>query len=122
MKQRFQHSLRHAVHGLRLAIRRERNVRVQLGVALVVCIAGVGVGLSVAEWATIVLSITLVVVLELANTAIEILSDVLKPRLHAHIGVVKDVMAAAVLVAAIAACVLGCLVFFPYAVELLGID
>lgn len=65
------------------------------------------------EWRWIVLSIALVLVSELLNTAIEALVDLVSPGYHALAKRAKDAAAAAVLLAAIAAVIIGCTVFIP---------
>jgi len=70
----------------------------------------------VKPWETValVLVIVSVLVLELLNTIFEHLSDILKPRLHHYINIIKDLMAAAVLLASLGAIVVGLIIFWPY--------
>ncbi len=88
-----------ALHGLKLAVRRERSVRTQLAGAVVVLAVLLAVRPPSAWWAAGALAVGLVLVAELLNTALEILSDRLHPERHPEIRAVKDVAAAAVLVA-----------------------
>lgn len=60
------------------------------------------------------LVIAFVLVLELINTIIEKIVDILKPRIHHYVEIIKDMMAAAVLIASIGALVVGLLIFWPY--------
>ena len=60
------------------------------------------------------LVITFVLVLELINTIMEKIVDILKPRIHHYVEIIKDMMAAAVLIASIGALVVGLLIFWPY--------
>lgn len=62
----------------------------------------------------LVLAIVLVLVLELINTAVERVMDILKPRVHPYARVVKDVTAGAVFVASFGAVILGVMIFSPY--------
>lgn len=70
--------------------------------------------LSGLERALILLSIVLVLTLELANTALERVMDILKPRIHPYARVIKDVMAGSVLLASLAALAIGIAIFLPY--------
>lgn len=70
--------------------------------------------LSGMERSLIVLSMALVLTLELANTALERVMDILKPRIHPYARVIKDVMAGAVLLATLASIAIGLVIFSPY--------
>lgn len=66
------------------------------------------------EAVALTLVIIAVLVLEIVNTVVEKFIDLLKPRMHHYSGAIKDMMAAAVLLAAIGAVVIGVLIFYPY--------
>jgi diacylglycerol kinase len=104
----------YAVQGLAHLVRTQFNARVHLLASVLVCMVGVYVGLSRAEWLWIAVAITLVWSAEAFNTALEQLADALHPKQHPGIGRAKDVAAAAVLIAAVGAAVIGTLVFVPY--------
>ena len=72
--------------------------------------------LPLADWkrVTVVFVTLSVLVLELLNSSIERLVDVVKPRLHEYAGDIKDIMAAAVLLASLAAAAIGIVIFWPY--------
>ena len=116
---RFSRSLRAAHHGIRYAYQHERNFRLQLVAALVAIAATLGFGLSRGESVVIVLLIMLVLILELLNTAIERFVDLIKPRMDLHAEVVKDILAAMVLIASFGSVVVGIVIFWPYLIELL---
>ncbi|MBW8307699.1 MAG: diacylglycerol kinase family protein [Thiobacillus sp.] len=107
-------SLAHALRGVDHVVRTEPNARLHLLVAVLVCAAGVYFRLGRSEWLWISVAITLVWSAEAFNTALELLADVLHPARHAGIGRAKDVAAAAVLIAALGAMVIGLLVFVPH--------
>lgn len=107
-------SLAHALRGLDHIVRTQPNARLHLLAAALVCAAGVYFGLSRAEWLWISVAIVLVWSAEAFNTALEQLADALHPALHPGIGRAKDVAAAAVLIAALGAVVIGLLVFVPH--------
>jgi len=85
-------------------------------VALIAIAAGFYFGISPAEWCAVILSIALVLAAELFNTAIETLADyAAQGRLVQNhwIGKTKDLAAAGVLMAAVAALIVGLIVFLP---------
>jgi len=111
-------SFAYALQGLAQLLRTQPNARVHLLATLLVCGAGVYFGLSRAEWLWITVAITLVWISEAFNTALEQLADVLHPEQHPGIGRAKDMAAAAVLIAAVGAAVIGMLVFVPHLARL----
>ena len=90
-----------------------RNFRVMLGAAGAATILGYFLGISRVEWVLVTLTMGLVMALELLNTAGEKLIDILSPGHDPRYGMVKDILAGAVLVAALVAAVAGALVFLP---------
>ncbi|MHB1188015.1 diacylglycerol kinase family protein [Thiobacillus sp.] len=107
-------SFAYALQGLAFLLRTQPNARVHLLAALLVCAAGVYFGLSRAEWLWVVAAIVLVWSAEAFNTALELLADALHPEWHPAIGRAKDMAAAAVLIVAVGAAVIGMLVFVPH--------
>lgn len=114
---RFLKSAGNALKGLRHAFTYEANFRIHVAIALIVFGLAFLFKLPITQWLSLVGVISLVLVLELVNTALEKLLDAIHPRLHATVGLVKDVMAGAVLVAALAAVVVGSLIFIPRLLE-----
>lgn len=110
----FSRSLRHALAGIRYAFREERNFQIEL----ILAIAALGLAfffpLAVSERTAIFLLIGLVLSLELVNTAFERLLDMLKPRVHPYVKVVKDVVAGSVLIGSVVALMVGIYIFSPY--------
>lgn len=82
--------------------------------AALVCAAGVYVDLNRAEWLWITAAIVLVLSAEAFNTALEQLADALHPEHNPGVGRAKDAAAAAVLITALGAAVIGILVFMPH--------
>lgn len=107
-------SLAHALRGVDAIVRTQPNARLHLLAAALVCAAGFAFGLSRAEWLWINAAIVLVWSAEAFNTALEKLADALHPAPHPGVGRAKDVAAAAVLIAAVGAAVIGLLVFMPH--------
>ncbi|MHB1214529.1 MAG: diacylglycerol kinase family protein [Thiobacillus sp.] len=107
-------SLACALQGMGLLVRTQPNARLHLLAAVLVCAAGVYLDLSRAEWVGVTAAIVLVWSVEAFNTAIEQLADALHPAWHPGIGRAKDMAAAAVLIAAFGAAIIGLLVFLPH--------
>ncbi|HEY8513209.1 MAG TPA: diacylglycerol kinase family protein [Cyclobacteriaceae bacterium] len=99
--------------GLAFAFKTQPNFRLQLVIAAIVIVLGLLVGLSATEWSCLLLAMGLVLSLELANTAIEKLVDMVTRERHPLAGQVKDVAAGAVLTASVAAAVVGLLILMP---------
>lgn len=107
------HSFRHAFRGWFYALRTQRNAWIHSAVATVVLILGIWLQLSPLDWAIIILTIAMVFAAEFMNTAIEAVVDLASPDAHPLAKIAKDVGAAAVLVAALAAIIIGLLLLGP---------
>lgn len=102
-----------AFKGLWVSLKTERNVQFHFLAIAIVIISGFSLDISILEWLTILLFFGLVLSLELINTAIEKLSDVVQPEKDDRIGIVKDISAAGVLWASILALIAGIIIFTP---------
>jgi diacylglycerol kinase len=102
-----------AFRGLFHAARTQHNLWIHLSAGCIVTVAGFLVGLSGSEWCAILLTIAMVITLEIMNTAIEKLVDIVSPEYQKQAGLVKDIAAGAVLAAAIIAVAVGALIFIP---------
>lgn len=111
-------SFTYAFNGLRVLFKEEHNSRIHLFATICVVVAGILLKLSVLEWAAVAFAVGLVFSGEIFNSAIEDLSDVVCPERDERIKKVKDLSAAAVLVNAITAAVVGLLVFLPKLIAL----
>lgn len=109
----FLSGFRYAGEGLRHAFVSQRNFRFHLSAAFAVFITGVWLRLPLGSWAVLALTIGAVLVMELLNTAAETLVDLVSPDYHPLAKQVKDLMAAAVLVAALVSIVVGVAVLGP---------
>lgn len=108
MKNRPLHErLGFAVAGIRSAMTRESSFRTQVGVALIAITALIVLRPVPIWWAVVILTAALVLALELINSAVEGLIDLLHPAIHPEIKVIKDMLAGAVLVISIAALAIG---------------
>lgn len=110
----FRKSVRHALHGLAHALQSENNFRIHTVVSCGIIILLIALRVPRRESALIVLVIASVLILELVNTIVERFADLLEPRVHPYVHIIKDLMAAVVIIAALAASIVGVLVFWPY--------
>lgn len=108
-----------AVHGLKHVFKSEQNFRIQVLVGIFVFIAAIYFPLHNWEVILLILLVLLVLLVEILNTVFEYFSDLLKPRLHHYVGVIKDVMAGAVLLTSLVALIVGTIIFYPYLENLL---
>jgi diacylglycerol kinase len=107
----FLKSFQHAFRGLFYILQYERNARVHLLIMIAVIFASFALHLSAIELVAVAFSIVIVFVAEILNSAIEELADMICPEEHDRIRHVKDITAAAVLVAAAAASIIGLVIF-----------
>ena len=107
-------SFRYAFAGLWVMIRTQPNAWIHCVATLAVTSAGIHFALPARDWALLVCAVGLVWMGEALNTAIEFLADAAVPEHHSLIKHAKDIAAAAVLLASVAAALIGALVFAPY--------
>ena len=113
-------SYSYAVKGLFKTFREEQNLKIQTFASLLVLILGIYFRISRLEWAVLTLVICMVLAAEITNSAVERVTDVLKPRINTYVKEIKDIMAAAVLLSSIAAIIVGVIIFWPYLYKLFG--
>lgn len=106
-------SFGYAFQGIATLLRTQVNARIHAVATMIVVLAAWYWQLSALEWCVLLLAIAMVFSAEAVNTALEILCDKVEPEQHAAIKQVKDVAAAAVLLAAIAAAFIGLIIFVP---------
>ncbi len=106
-------SFRHALRGWRYVLTTQKNAWIHSIMATAVFIVGLWLKLPVRDWAVIILTVAMVFSAEFLNTAIESVVDLASPDIHPLAKIGKDVGAAAVLVAACAAVLVGLLILGP---------
>jgi diacylglycerol kinase len=111
MRDRFK-SFRHAWNGVVYTFRGEKNFQIQILIGGLVFVLMDLLHLPFFEKVILVLLVMLVLILELVNTAVEKMMDMLEPETHPTVGIIKDVMAGAVLLAAVGAGFLGLVLFW----------
>jgi diacylglycerol kinase len=103
----------YAWSGIRAFIKTEHNARIHLALTIVVLLCCILFRISGSEAIALVIAIAMVWITELLNTALEKAMDFISTEKHPQIKWVKDLAAAAVLIAAIAAVIIGCIIFVP---------
>ncbi len=103
-------SFQNAASGFRQAVISERNMRIHLLSVLLVVRAGIFFKIDSVRWAVLMLAIGLVLVCELINTSIEELTDMVTTEYSDKAKNVKDIGAAAVLVASVISVIVGVMV------------
>ena len=106
-------SLSFAWQGVLHTIRNQRNMRIHLVVAFIVLFAGWWFHCSRMEWCILLFCIGVVLSAEMLNSAIEDLTDHVSPEWNKHIGAIKDMAAAAVLILAMISFAAGLIIFVP---------
>ncbi|PIR73373.1 MAG: diacylglycerol kinase [Candidatus Moranbacteria bacterium CG10_big_fil_rev_8_21_14_0_10_35_21] len=110
----FYQSLNYAVRGLAYALKSEKNFQNEIIIGILVFIAMIYFRITQAEMVILLLVIFGVLIMELLNTVMERIMDMLKPRVHPYVKLIKDLMAASVLVASLLAIIIGLIIFIPY--------
>jgi diacylglycerol kinase (ATP) len=113
----FHHSrlraFKHAFAGWLYVIRTQQNAWIHLLATLCVVALAAWLRLPLRDWAVLILAVAIVWMAEFLNTALEAVVDLASPERHPLGKVGKDVGAAAVLVAAFSAAILGFLILGP---------
>lgn len=104
---------KYAIIGAYLLLRYEASIQVQTAIAIIMTIIGFYFQISPTEWMFQIFAIGLVLSIEGLNTAVEEIADFVHPDFHNKIGFIKDVAAGAVFFAAVAAVIIGCIIYIP---------
>ena len=104
----------YAIKGAWLLIKTEHSIQVQVAIGILVTFAGFYFDITETEWILQILAIGLVLAAEGLNSAIEGIADFIHPDIHVKIGYIKDVAAGGVLFAAVAAFIVGLIIYIPY--------
>ena len=113
-------SFGYAFRGIFFAFKTQHNIWIHSLAVVLVAAAGFIVKLNLLEWGLVVLAMGLVLVSEMINTAVEWLVDWVSPDYSEKAGLIKDVAAGAVLIAAIISVIIGVIIFLPKMAELIG--
>lgn len=106
-------SFKYALAGIVSAFKTETNMKIHILIMIAVIIAGFILKISPLEWIICILLFGMVIGAELFNTAIETTVDLAMPEKNEKAKLAKDISAAAVLIFAITAAIVGLLIFIP---------
>ena len=115
----FRNSFKNALAGLKYCFANERNFKIHMVAAVLAAGLAVFLNVSKIEFMFIVFSIFFVIVSEIFNTAVESWCNMVSTEYNKYIKIAKDCAAAAVLVAAVNALVIGAIVFLPPLVNMI---
>lgn len=104
-------SFKYAIQGILQSFKSERNMKIHFLIMILVIIAGIGFKINKIEWALCIILIAMVISAELFNTAIETVVDMITVEKNKKAKIAKDISAGAVLVIAIAAAIVGIIIF-----------
>lgn len=109
----------HAAGGIGHAFHREANFRIHVAILAFVIALGVVLQISAMEWLFVAGCSMLVLSMELMNTAIENVCDLISAEYHPLIKTIKDVAAGAVLISAVGSVITGAIIFLPKIIHLI---
>ena len=114
-KRRLLTSFKFALEGLIYAFKTQRNLQIHITIGFLVILVAFLLKVSLPEIIILLLTITLVIVCEIVNTAIELSLDVINgEKYHPLVKIIKDVVAASVLLSSINAVIVGSIIFVRY--------
>ena len=118
-KGKITRSFAHAFSGLKKTYKSERNFKIHIFSACLVLLLCLFLGISRLEWVIILLVISMVIALEMVNTALEKIVDAISLEKKQILGDIKDISAGAVLVISLISVITGLLILGPPLMELL---
>ncbi|MBI2721362.1 MAG: diacylglycerol kinase family protein [Bacteroidetes bacterium] len=102
-----------AIQGIKKALK-EPNFKIEVSAAVLICMVAAYFNISKTEWCFIIACCGLVLALELINSAIERLCDLISIEIDPRIKFIKDLSAGAVLIVSVASLIMGIIIFYPY--------
>lgn len=118
--QKLSSRLKIAFLGVTTAFKKERNFRIQFSIGVIVIILMIILGLNSIEKSILLLTVLVVLSLELINSQIEKILDLIQPNLHPKVKIIKDFSAGAVLISVVGSIIIGILIFLPYILNLMA--
>lgn len=115
----FLRGVGYCLEGIAYTFRDEKNFRIEVIIGILVVIASFIFKISLIEWIIVIFLITMVLVLELINTAFESMVDLYTQKYNEMAKATKDVIAGAVLVTCLFSFVIGMLIFVPRVLEVI---
>jgi len=102
-----------AFNGIINVFKNEQNFRIHAVSAVFVIIAGFIFSVNKTEWTILIIAISMTASFEMINSALEYLSNFVSPGYDNKIKIIKDAAAGAVLISALGAFILACIIFLP---------
>ncbi|MDD3402135.1 MAG: diacylglycerol kinase family protein [Hespellia sp.] len=112
-------SFGYAIEGIFTCIAKERNMKIHCVMTILVVAAGTFFHISAMEWCICLILFGLVMALEMVNTAVEAAVDLVTQEKKPLAKIAKDTAAGAVLIAAMIAAIVGCVIFIPKGITFL---
>ena len=106
-------SFKYAFSGIKTAYKNEPNLRIHTFFAIFAISLGAALGVSIIEWLLLTFTIFYVITLELLNTVLEAMVNMVSPEISPYARIAKDVSAACVLLAAFMSIIVGVVIFLP---------
>lgn len=110
-------SFRFAFEGWSYVLRTQPNARIHAIIMVGVVLLAVWLKLDILDWALLILTIVIVWMAEMANTALESVVNLLSPDFHQEAKIAKDVAAGIVLLSAVGAIIVGVLILGPRLID-----
>lgn len=114
-------SFGYAFEGIFAGIRKERNMKIHCVAVIGVTAAGIVFHISALEWCICLVLFGMIMALELVNTAIEAVADLVTEEKRPLAKLAKDTAAGAVLIAALMAAAAGVIIFLPKLLQLFSL-
>jgi len=106
-------SFKYAFDGIKLTFQNEPNFRIQIVLGIISILLGIFLNISQMEWLILITIIFMVLLLELINSSLEALVDLISPEINEKAKIAKDTAAGAVLIASILSLIVGIVLFLP---------
>ena len=118
---RFFRSFSYSIEGLKYAYKYEQSMMIHVIATILVICSNIFFQVTGIEWLITILAIGMVLSAELFNTAIEAVVDLVTLEIHPLAKIAKDCGSAATFVLAIMAAIIGCVIYIPYIIGVLGL-
>ena len=112
-KKNILYSFKYAFNGIISSIKKERNMKIHISIMILVILLGIILKIQKIEWIICIILFGLVISLEMINTSIEIVVDMVMPNKNENAKNAKDISAGAVLIVAITSLTIGLIIFIP---------
>jgi diacylglycerol kinase len=113
MLNKLLNSFKYAICGIIYVVKTQQNMKIHLLISLLVIIFSYIIKINQYEWIALIITISIVLMMETINTAIEKTIDLITEDYNINAKIAKDTAAGAVLIVAIMAIGVGCLIFIP---------